>query len=379
MHSTGWRRLLDFTVCCALLAPAIGMCAGDDRVTMVKGNEVRVGRVSAANIDGIQLEMKDPKTQVPQKMTLLPGEIVGIEWDTGDPEFRSGYNNYVGSNFGEAARSFASIISDPDELTKMRGEVKPALYFFCAESLYRGGKPTEAVPLFEKLMKEYQTSYYVPMAVASLVDAAILTKDYAKVPALLDQLRKLGGEQKALADYYEGQMLFAQGKIKPADEKYGSAVAGGGSATTKGMALMGQARCAIAENNLSKARDLAQRALAAGAPPTVAGAAHLVIGEAIVADAEAQKLSGDALVTKLMDAMVEYMRVIEQYRGDVDSEAQAILHAGDSLMKLSKFKGHEADLHRANYMYTKLTGDSRYRNTRWAPMAAEAMKNAGKK
>jgi hypothetical protein len=270
-----------------------------------------------------------------------------------------------------------SIVGDKEEFDKLRGEVKPALYYYTAESLYRGGKPTEAVPLFEKLMKEFQNSYYIPMAVASLVDAAILTKDFSKVPPLLEQLRKMGGEQKALADYYEGQMLMAQNKVKPADEKFGQAATGGTSATTKGMALMGQAKCAIADNTLSKARDLAQRALAAGAPAAVAGAAHLVIGDAIMA--EVDKASGEALQTKLMDALLEYMRVLEQYRSDVDSEGQAALHAGDCLVKLSKTKGHEADVHRAVYMYTKLTTDSRYRNTRWAPMAAEALKNVGKK
>lgn len=362
---------------CAVLAASLH--AADDKVTLFKGNEVRIGRVKAANLDGIQLEMKDPKTQQVLNMVLQPAEVAGIEWDANDPEFRSGYANFEGKNYPDAARSFMSILSDKEEFDKLRGEIKPALYYFSAESLYRGGKPGEAVPLFEKLMNDYKTSFYVPLAVGSLVDASILAKNFAKVPPLLQQLRTLGGEQKALADYYEGQLLFAQNKNKPADEKFSQAVAGAASATTKGMALMGQAKCAINDNNLAKARDLAQRALAAGAPPTVAGAAHLVIGEAILAEVEAQKTSGDALQTKLMDALLEFMRVQEQYRGDVDSEAQATLRAGDCLVKLSKFKDRGADVHRAVFMYTKLTSDTRYRNTRWAPMAAEAMKTVGKK
>ena len=362
---------------CAALSASLR--AADDRVTLFKNNEVRIGRVKSATMEGIQLEMLDPKTRQPLNMVLQLAEVSAIEWDAGDPEFRTGYSNFEGKNYPDAARSFMSILSDKEEYDKMRGEVKPALLYFCAESLYRGGKPAEAVPIFEKLMNEFKNSFYVPLAVGSLVDASILAKDFAKVPPLLAQLRTLGTEQKALADYYEGQLLFAQGKTKPADEKFGQAAAGAASATTKGMSLMGQAKCAIADNNLTKARDLAQRALAAGAPAAVAGAAHLVIGDAIVAEIDAQKVTGDAMQTKLMDALLEYMRVQEQYRGDVDSEAQAILHSGDCLMKLSKFKDRGADVHRAVYMYTKLISDSRYRNTRWAPMAAEAMKNVGKK
>ena len=45
----------------------------------------------------------------------------------------------------------------------------------------------------------------------------------------------------------------------------------------KGLALMGQAKCAIAESNLPKARDLAQKALASNPTPSVAGAAHLCV------------------------------------------------------------------------------------------------------
>ena len=77
---------------------------------------------------------------------------------------------------------------------------------------------------------------------------------------------------------------------------------------------------------------------------------------------------------KLMDALLEFMRVIEQYRGDPRTEPQAMLRAGDCLARLSKLPNRGGDRYRAQQMYNKLINDPRYRNTRWGAQAAEAMK-----
>ncbi|HEY3319817.1 MAG TPA: hypothetical protein VGP72_05000 [Planctomycetota bacterium] len=348
--------------------------AAEDRVIMVRNNEVRSGVITKADLDGVELQMRDAKTSQVAKMTMGGAEIANIEWDSGSPEYRSAMANYDSQHYAEGVRDFQSILNDKDDLEKFRAVCKPALYFYYAQSLYLSGKPSEAIPAFEKLMNEFKNSYYVPAAVGSLVDCAIITKDLSKVPPLLSQLRALGMEQKALADYYEGQMLLAQNKAKEADSKFAAAAGGSSVPSTKGMALMGQAKCAVGEGNLVKARDLAQKALAAGAPRDVSGAAHLVIGDAVLAEVEAQKPTGDVLQTKLMDALLEYMRVLEQYRGNVDNEAQAMLHAGDALIKLSKLPNRSADMHRAITLYTKLVQDPRYRSTRYAGLAETAMK-----
>ncbi len=360
---------------CSLLVVAAAARATEDKLIMYKNNEARTGVIKKADLDGIALEVTEAKTGNKATLTVPASDIASIEWDTGSKDYLSGINNFDAQHYLEAARDFQTILGEKEELDKFRGVAKCALYYFYAESLYRAGRPTEAVPAFEKLMADFKNSYYVPLALGSMVDAAIVTKQLDLVPPRLAQLRSLGNEQKCLADYFEGQALFAQDKIKDADAKFAAAAGSSNVPSTKGMALMGQAKCAIRDNNQAKGRDLAQRALAAGAPREVAGAAHLVIGDAIIGEIDAQKLTGEAQQTKLMDALLEYMRVLEQYRGDVDSEAAAILHAGDCLSRLSKLPNRGADLHRANYMYTKLTQDSRYRNTRWAGMAEAAMKN----
>jgi hypothetical protein len=363
------------TVLAVLSLFAVVASATEDHVTKFKNKEVVVGRVKKADLNGIDIEIIDPRTKAVANVAVQASEVADIDWDVSDQDFRGGMSAFDGGAYGQAAQRFHGTYNEPDSIG--RAEVKPALFYYYAESLYRSGKPGEAVPVFEKLVNEFKTSYYVPMAMGSLVDAAIQTKDFAKVPPLLNTLRALGGEQKALADYYEGQMMLAQGKVKEAEGRFASAASGSNAPSAKGMALMGQAKCAIAANDVTKARDLAKRALDAGPPANVAGAAHLVIGDALLAEVDAQKPTGEALEKKLMDALLEYMRVLEQYRGFADSEAQAMLRGGDCLVRLFKSNPNArgADRHRAVYLYTKLTSDAKYRNTRWAVEAAENMKN----
>jgi len=344
----------------------------EDRITKVKNNEVIVGEVKKAELTNVDMQVRDPRTQAVANVSLAAAEIADIEWDVPMLEWRTAMGDFESAQYTKASQEFQSIVSDPEAFEKIRAAAKPTLYYLCAESLYRAGKTSEAVPVFEKLLSEFKTSYYIPRAVGSLVDALIQMKEFDKAAALLKQLRELGGEQKPLADYYEGQIKLAQGRPQDADKLFVSAASGTNVAATKGMALMGQAQCAIASNSLAKGRELAQKALMAGPPASVAGAAHLIIGEATLTEVETERPPD--LQSKLMDALLEFMRVIEQYRGDPRTEPQALLKAGDCLARLSKLPNRGADRYRAQQMYNKLINDPRYRNTRWGAQAAEAIK-----
>jgi len=369
-----WPGMRRWVLGAALLAgAAAGPLRGiEDRITKYKNSEVIPGEVKKAELTNVDVVVRDAKTQAVANVSLPAAEIADIQWDVADPEWRAAIGAFEGAKYVQAAQGFLGIVNDAEALEKIRGAVKPALYYYCAESLYRAGKGTEAVPWFEKLMGDFKTSYYVPRAVGSLVDALIQMKDFDKAAARLKPLRELGGEQKPLADYFEGQILLAQGKPQDAEKLFGAAAAGTSVAATKGMALMGQAQCAIATNSLARGRELAQRALLAGPPASVAGAAHLIIGEALMSEIETEKPAD--LQGKLMDALLEFMRVLEQYRGDPRTEPQAMLKAGDCLSRLSKLPNRSGDRYRAQQMYQRLTNDSRYRNTRWGAQAAEAIK-----
>ena len=374
MSCCEWPGLRTWVLWAALLAgAAAGPLRGvEDRVTKYKNNEVIVGTVKKAELTNVDMEVRDPRTQAVANVSLAAAEISDIEWDVADAEWRAATSAYEGAKYAQAAQGFLGIVSDPEAFDKIRLAAKAALYYYCAESLYRAGKAPEAVPLFEKLMSDFKTSYYVPRAVGSLVDALIQMKEFNKATGLLKPLRELGGEQKPLADYFEGQIMLAQGKPQDAEKLFASAAVATSVPATKGMALMGQAQCAIASNNLARGRELAQRALMAGPPASVAGAAHLTIGEAILTEIEAERPAD--LQGKLMDALLEFMRVLEQYKGDPRTEPQAMLKAGDCLARLSKLPNRGGDRYRAQQMYNRLINDTRYRNTRWGAQAAEAIK-----
>ncbi len=356
-----------------LLAVVAAFVHADDKVTLVARNEVVNGRIRKCDMDGIDVDVKDARSGAIAKRTLKTDEVADIEWSVNDQEFMSGLNAFKGGGYTQAAQRFQTVVSDPESMQGFRAEMKPYLFYIYGESLYRSGKPGEAVPVYEKLMNEYKTSYYIPQAVGSLVDCAILTKEFKKVDPLLGVLRGMGNEQKALADYYEGQLLLAQDKVKEADTRFGNASRSATTASTKGMALMGQARCAVIAKDLAKARQLAQQSLQAGAPASVASAAHLVIGEATLAEVDGGK--ADNIEGRLMDALLSFMRVIEMYPGQPNTEPVAMLRAGESLQRLSKLPNRGADRQRSMAMFTRLTSDARYKNTRWAQDAAESMKN----
>ncbi len=373
MSSRHGKRMLGSVLFVCAVANAL---QAEDKVTLVRNNEVLMGRVKKEDAEQIEMEVRE-KTGQTGVRKLSPSDITDIEWDINDAEWREGYRHFKRGSYGKAAQSFNSIIGDKESLDKIRPEAKPYLFFMYAESLYRSGNAKEAVPAFEKCINEFTSSFYSSYAVGSLVDAAIQNNDFTKVPPLLSKLRALSGEPKAMADYYEGKMWKAQKKSKDARNKFLAAERGSSVPATKGMALMGQASCALEEGNLVEARDLAQKALASGNIPSVAGAAHLIIGNAMVAEADSAKLMGEALEFKLLDALLEFMRVHMQYAGDRNTEPEAMLRAGDCLQRLAKAfpKTRGADRHRAIAMYSRLKEDPRYRGTSWSEAAGEAMKN----
>jgi hypothetical protein len=119
---------------------------------------------------------------------------------------------------------------------------------------------------------------------------------------------------------------------------------------------------------------LAQQSLAAEPPASVAGAAHLIIGDAIVAEVDKAGANVPNLQEKLMDALLEYVRVFEQYKGDPRTEPEAMLKAGLCLQRLSKLPNRGGDKHRAQYLFNKLNSEPRFRATRFAQQAQEALR-----
>jgi TolA-binding protein len=350
--------------------------ASEDKVTLYRKDEVVTGRVKKEDLEVVEVEHRDPRvpTAPPAVLTYKRDEVAEVEWGVDDPEWREGLGNFKKGAYGKAADRFDSIIKDADGFKGFRAEVKPCLQYMLGESYYRSERVADAKTAFEAFMKDYKTSGYMPLVVGSLVDMAIQEKNFGKVGELLGELRKVGGEAKAVADFYEGNMFRSQGKLKEVDAKFSAAISGSSAPGTKGKAMMGQASCAIDEKNYTKARDLAQKALAANPTPAVAGAAHLIIGDAILAEVDVKSPMGDQLQNMLLDAALEYLRVQLQYPTDRSSEAKAVFKTGECMQRLSKTPGRAADRQRAFTMYSKVKDDARFRGTEWSKQAEDVLK-----
>jgi tetratricopeptide (TPR) repeat protein len=358
---TAYGTLAIALLCCLMQAAH----AYDDKVTLKKGSSV-AGRITQCDWDNVAVQSKEGQT------SFAAAEINDIEWD-GDQEFRSAEASFKTGRYNSSASTFKSIIGNKEFFDPMRAEVKPFILYAYAESLYRTGKLDEAIPSFERLISENQKSYYVPPSIASLVDAVIQKGQFDKVGKLLEQLRAQGSEQRAMADYYEGQMLLAQHKTKEADRKYSSAAAATNTAETKAICLMGEARCALEEKNLTRARELALQAVEKSSSTNVAGFAHLIAGNVCMVEAEA--LSGQKKLDKLMDALLEFMRNDVQYNGDPRTEPESVFKAAQVLEMLSKQfpDSHGPDRNRAATLYSKLASDPRFRGSQFANEAAKSL------
>src|SRR5204863_4268052 len=96
----------------------------------------------------------------------------------------------------------------------------------------------------------------------------------------------------------------------------------------------------------------------------LAAKAHSIIGDAILNDVDAKKLAGTQLQDALLDAILEYMRVKNQYATDTATEGYALLKIGESFKRLNKLPAREQfdDRGRARIEFEKLSNDRRFAN-----------------
>jgi len=325
--------------------------------------DVKQGKILKDDKDGVEIELGDGKGRggiVPIASAL----IADIDFDVNAEGFRDAVTAFKRGSYTSAAEGLQGLLESKETLDTVRAVARPYVYFLLAESKFRGGKTAEAITAYQKLITTFPDSRYVAFAVTNMADLAIQTKAFEKLPPLLATLRAGSNDSKQLADYYEGESLMAQGKPADALKKY-TAAAGGTAARVKAMALVGQARCYIAANEAGKARDAAQNALNLSPGDSVAAAAHSLIGDAILADADNRKVGGMQLSEALMDAVLEYLRVQNQYPADARAEGYAVLKAGECFKRLAKLPGRTAgdDQSRAVMMFSRLASERRFANT----------------
>jgi hypothetical protein len=113
MRLSWWQNLSTSALCVAalVLTTAGALRAENDKVTKFRGDPVQ-GKVNKADLDGVEIEVRDPRMPTAAKLTLGAAEISGIEWDVNDPEFRAGMGAFDAGQYAQAAQRFEGIVKD---------------------------------------------------------------------------------------------------------------------------------------------------------------------------------------------------------------------------------------------------------------------------
>lgn len=333
-----------------------------DKVTLIKNNDILSGRITKDDRDGLEIEIRE-RTGGSVKRTLNSSEIASVDWDIAEEGFHDAVSAYRGGGYGRAADMLGAIRDTKESIERVRPVARPYIFYLFAECKYRSGKAAEAMTAYQDLITKFPTSRYVPFALSNMAESAIAARAFDKLPALLTLLRGGGPESNQLADYYEGEALLAQNKPADALKKYANALTGG-SAKVKAMALVGQARAYATANDPAKSREAATAALALNPTEYMSAQAHTLIGDAILADADAKKLTGSPLQDALLDAVLEYMRVQNQYAADTQTEGYALLKAGECFKRLSKLptRAGSDDRERALALFNRISGERKFAN-----------------
>jgi TolA-binding protein len=351
-----WSVMAGLGLC--FLPPVWG---AQDEVLLSNSRAVR-GEVVKETVDSVKM-VDDHKAALPE---FTGAQVVSIKWDIPNNEFQLAEKQLESGNFEGAALGFKWVVDDFANFP--REPAKPFVMLQYGTSLYQAGKPEEAQEVFEKLMTDYPTSRYVGDAAGRLISIYIQLKNFNRAKELLRRLSGMGANFAARALLLEADIDLAQGKKADASGKYARVPGSTTDAELLALARLGQARC---EEQPAKMRQAAEAALALkGASPNILATAHLLVGNSLLEEAKA--LKDEAAKEKLLDAVLEFLRVSMLYPGNEATEGEAIFKAGECFKLLSKRPDRRPDRGRAAELYNQVR--DKYPGSRWAKAASESLK-----
>jgi outer membrane protein assembly factor BamD (BamD/ComL family) len=354
-----------FAICAALwvicVAPQVWAAQDEIVLKTATKEEVIRGEIRDESIEKIKMVESGG-----QPMPDFTGsQVMAIRWGIEDFDYMSAMGEYEKNHFAVAANSFKACVDNPN----MRKATSAYLAFICGDSYRRANKTAEAEAVLEKLIEQHPKSWYMPDAIDALVDVSIVSGNFKKIPPLLEKLRQLGGKYVAKAVMYEGQMLLQTKKYDDAQKKFAEAASGTNDVETQGQAQMLVAQCQVLKKEFGPAKQTAEKVLATNAPGSVMAAAHLVVGNALYA--QAMEAKGDDAKELYLDAVLEYLRVWTLYPGSESQEGEALYKAGESFKFLSRLPGRRNDRRRAVEMFAQV--GTKYPGSYWAKQAEKAM------
>lgn len=352
-------------ICAALWAFAAApyLWAAQDEIVVKTATKEEVIRGEIRDESIEKIKMVEPGGQPMPDFT--GSQILNIKWGIEDFEYMRAVGEYEKNHFAAAANSFKVCLDNPN----IRKVASAYLAFMCGDSYRRANKAAEAEAVLEKMIEQYPKSWYLSDAIDALVDVSVTSGNFKKIPPLLEKLRKLGGKYVSKATMYEGQMLLQTKKYDEAQKKFAEAAGATNDPETQGQAQMLVAQCQVLKKDYAAAKTTAEKVLATNAPGTVMAAAHLVVGNALYA--QAMEAKGEQAQELYLDAVLEYLRVWTLYPGNEAQEGEALYKAGESFKYLSRLPNRRNDRRRAVEMFAQAA--TKYPGSYWAKQAEKAM------
>jgi tetratricopeptide (TPR) repeat protein len=282
----------------------------DNKDTLtLKSGATESGKIKSEDYGGLVIDVKTDKT-IPWA-DIVPGSI----HYNNATAYESAKDAFDGGKYDDALKAFDEMKGDKGTRAVLR---QHALYY-SALIQQRQGKGDEALAGYKELLTAFPKSRYLYDVGENMVAIYKAKKDPASATKALDQLSTdaltAGADPgfSSAVNVLKGSVLEDQKKYAEAQAAFAVAEkATGVTPAVVQQAILGQARCAVALNDKTKAEGLFRKVTTTdSAAPIMAGAWN-GLGDLLLEEGR-KGAGGKADPDKITDALYCYLRGVVQY------------------------------------------------------------------
>jgi TolA-binding protein len=364
-----------------------GLALAADKVTeKSSGKEMtHSGRITKDDAEGVKLQVRGGLAP-----EFRREHIVKIQYECLQRHFSFGETLYEQGQYELALIRFAQAADDATVSPWAKQYVLRRLAQ-CHQKIGKADNLKKAVRYWKQLnlLIKDGKGIFVRESIEGMLDGYTRLKDWNRASACLSPLEKMGDEGRMMAKVYRAQIAerraTSSSDFSDAARKYKQVADSRPrpSAEVRARALAGYARCSIEAKSWGQANEAAKKILGLreSVPDEALAVAYQVLGEikvrSMVSDRDIHnKLSKDkAKVDKVKDALLDMLRAVVQYKGNVWAEPRALYYVGFWSEKLERAGQGPKWQRRAHSMYTAVK--ARHPQSPWARRATAALKKMG--
>lgn len=304
------KNALSTTLFALALATPVFAQDNKDSVTLKNGN-TESGRIKSEDYGGLVIDAKGEKTIPWNDIANAPGSIRygnATQYDSAKDQFDQG-------KYAEALKAFDELKSEKGT----RPPIKQNVLYYGALAQQRLGKTDEALAGYKELLTAFPKSRYLLPVGENFVTIYLGKGDAAGAAKALDQLStdaSTAGVDAGLSagiNVLKGRVLEDQKKFPEAQASYAVAEkATGAQPAVVQQAILGQARCAVALGDKTKAEGLFRKVVNADGPSPVMAGAWNGLGDLLLEEGK-KGTGGKADPDKINDALYCYLRGVVLY------------------------------------------------------------------